>query len=93
MLNYYPDGNYYSYRSFEYVQKPLKEKIKELLMEYIGKYPYRSRERCWIRWLVKYFAPILKNSISLVIPYKKDGKVLDIGCGSCKLLEWLKKYD
>jgi len=92
ILKYYPEDNYYSYKCFEDCKKISFKKVKEIAIEFIGNYPKISSGKGLIDLLGKLIALMVKNSISVVIPYKEDANVLDIGCGSGELLFFLKKH-
>lgn len=89
---YYPEDNYYSYKCFKDLKKSFLKRIKEIAIEYIGNYPKISREKGLIKLLGKLIAFIVKKGISVIIPYKENAIVLDIGCGSGELLFFLKKH-
>lgn len=89
---YYPEEDYYAYQPYETKQKSFKQRIKEIIMEHIGNYPNKNEEKFWIRWIGKFIARTWKNSVSVAVPYEKGGRVLDLGCGTGKLLDWLKRH-
>jgi len=35
---------------------------------------------------------ILLRQIDIVVPFKKDGKILDVGCGNGEMIGWMKEY-
>jgi len=92
MSRYYPKEDYYAYQPYETKQKSFKQRIKEIVMEHIGNYPNKNEEKFWVRWMGKFIAQTWKNSVSVAVPYKKGGRVLDLGCGAGRLLDWLKRH-
>jgi len=90
ILRYYPEDTYWAYQHNE--NKSLKAKVKEIIMEEEGNYPQRKRRTFLLRWLRRTCCLVLKNNVMIIIPYKEKGKILDVGCGSGQLIEWLKRH-
>jgi methionine biosynthesis protein MetW len=87
---YYPEESYYSFQPADY--NTLKEKLRTICLEEAGGYPHKNGNDFFSRVIRKTIFMLFGNHISVVIPYIKNGKVLDVGCGSGKLLYWLNLH-
>lgn len=87
---YYPSDSYYSYKKNNV--KTLKERIRNIYLEEVGRYPGNGKENFLAKWLKKFIVTFVKGNISVIVPYIDKGKILDIGCGRGSLLQWLKNH-
>jgi 2-polyprenyl-3-methyl-5-hydroxy-6-metoxy-1,4-benzoquinol methylase len=86
--HYYPQNLYYS--QFPHTDL-LKHKIKYLIYGSLRGYCRYTNSA------VKYFtgkllALIFSGIMEILIPFRKNGKILDIGCGNGGMIGWMGKY-
>ena len=91
---YYPQESYYAYKEIENEKKSLKSRIKNFLSEWAGGYKVDENKRIFginklLTWIVKVS---IKNILIGIVPSKKGGWLLDIGCGNGAFLKWHKEH-
>jgi SAM-dependent methyltransferase len=93
LQKYYPQDSYYAYQN-DSITTSYKSKIKNYIAEWAG--GYRTHETnirtLWRLYLSKVIYHITRYFLIGLIPYKKDGKILDVGCGNGNHLEWFKSH-
>lgn len=90
ILRYYLEETYNAYQYNE--NKSLRAKLKEIVMEEEENYPQRKGRTFLLRLLRGACCLVLKNNLVMIVPYKEKGEILDVGCGSGQLIEWLKRH-
>jgi len=87
LLKYYPQETYYAYQNTENKKTNTRDKLKDIIIEYSG--GYKSINNKFIDNIVK---KISKYILLGNIPWRKDGKLLDIGCGNGGFLIWYRAH-
>ncbi len=86
ILRYYPAEEYYSYKDPDIQNRGYRQRIKNFLWE--SQMGYKKNAK-----LFRTILSSLLNKFTIVsIPYKKNGRILDVGCGSGALVEWLEQH-
>ncbi|MBE0427549.1 MAG: hypothetical protein IBX72_13015 [Nitrospirae bacterium] len=82
LYKYYPQESYYAYQNVE--NKTFRTNIRDLLVEWAGGYRIRKDNRFnYIsRLIIWVFKLITKNMLIGVVPCKRKGLLLDVGCGN-----------
>lgn len=86
---YYPEGKYYTHCEPS-KNIPPRHRIKRLI---IGSLPgYDIKTRRFKKLLGTILRKFLAEQVSIIIPFKKSGRILDIGCGNGDMIGWMKEY-
>jgi 2-polyprenyl-3-methyl-5-hydroxy-6-metoxy-1,4-benzoquinol methylase len=93
MYKYYPQESYYTYQSTKDRRVSFKNSIKYFLIEWAGGYRAKNGHKSHVdRFTTSIIRAVTKNLIIGIIPYRKGGKLLDIGCGKGDFLKWHKEH-
>lgn len=87
---YYPEESYYSFQATD--SRTLKERLKDICLEEMGRYPQPAKRNILSMFARKLIARMMAKNISVIIPYIENGRILDVGCGSGRFLKWLKEH-
>ena len=86
---YYPEGKYYTHCEPSN-SKPLRHKIKRLVIMSISGYDTKIGR--FKKLLGSILEKFLSGQICNIVPFKENGKILDVGCGNGEMIGWMKEY-
>lgn len=91
---YYPQESYYAYQKREESNTSFKDKLKNYLLEWGGGYRINSGDSnfSWKVILSKSIRKCTSFFLIGIVPWKKDAKLLDVGCGNGDFLMWHKNH-
>jgi 2-polyprenyl-3-methyl-5-hydroxy-6-metoxy-1,4-benzoquinol methylase len=72
-------------------KKGLKDLVKNFVRAYQPGY-CKDRQNRIRKFILTTISNIFEKRIAIIVPFIKDGKILDIGCGSGGFLNWMKSY-
>lgn len=85
---YYPKQRYYSCQE-PCQKKHFDQRIKSLIRQSLPGYNKRINIMRWV--MGRAIGAILLRQIDIVVPFKKGGKILDVGCGNGEMIGWMKE--
>lgn len=91
VINKYYPGEYECHLISGEDKKGLKYSVKNLIRAYQPDY-YKGGQNRIKKLILRTISNIIEKRIAIVVPFIKDGKILDIGCGSGGFLNWMKSY-
>ncbi|MDP3024955.1 MAG: class I SAM-dependent methyltransferase [candidate division Zixibacteria bacterium] len=86
---YYPEGKYYTHCEPS-KNKPLRHKIKRLVIRSIPGYDTKTGR--FKKLLGTILEKFLSGQICNIVPFKENGKILDVGCGNGEMIGWMEEY-
>lgn len=86
---YYPKERYYSCQE-SCERKGFDQRMKSLIRQSLPGYNEKISIMSWV--IGRAIGTILQRQIDIVVPFKKDGKILDAGCGNGDMIGWMKEY-
>src|SRR4030042_2058514 len=89
VIESYPE-DYYAWKNES--ESKLKKLLKRIIFEECGNYP-QPRSIFMVKMLRKVIAFLGRSSVSITIPFQEKQRILDVGCGSGHMLEWLSLYN
>lgn len=89
IAQYYPAGKYYTHRPYR-GWSACKETLKRFLRQSMPGY---SKGTTLGRFLIgKCLAPILTRHMNIFVPFRSQGRILDVGCGNGEMVAWMRDY-
>ncbi len=86
---YYPEKKYYSYQEPD-KKKGLDQRIKSLVRQNLPGY---NKKVSIVKWLMGgVIGAIVLRQINIIVPFKENGRILDVGCGNGETIGWMREY-
>jgi 2-polyprenyl-3-methyl-5-hydroxy-6-metoxy-1,4-benzoquinol methylase len=91
---YYSKGKYYTHQSIDDTINDNKKRwiIKTLIYNKLYRVNKLNKKNIIIKLLETILHFLFNKFISVIIPYKNNGNILDVGCGNGTFLNFIKKY-
>jgi 2-polyprenyl-3-methyl-5-hydroxy-6-metoxy-1,4-benzoquinol methylase len=89
IARYYPKGRYYTHRPYEGWRRR-KERLTRLVRQSMPGYAeYTSPVQVFFG---KCLGLILRQQMEIIVPFKPQARILDIGCGNGDMIAWMADY-
>jgi len=89
IILYYPPETYYAHQP-PGKAKRLRRGLKKLVRE--GLPGYSMHTGVFRQILGRCLGMMLLSQIDIVVPFKENGRILDVGCGNGEMIGWMKEY-
>lgn len=86
---YYPKEEYHPSPKFN-DSVSLRQKVKDFVIKSSPGYDTKTKRLNKI--LGKFLGKILSEQIDVIVPFRDNGKILDVGCGNGQLTGWMKEH-
>lgn len=86
---YYAPKNYCVHQPLARRRK-IRQRVKTLVQESLPGYCTRTRKSRLV--LGRLFGLLLLQHMEIVVPFKEDGRILDVGCANGGMIGWMKRY-
>ncbi|MFZ0034696.1 MAG: class I SAM-dependent methyltransferase [Sedimentisphaerales bacterium] len=88
IIMYYPPETY-----CEHQPVGKKKLSRHVIMLILGSLPGYSRKTKVLNNIIgKCLGTVLLSQINIVVPFKENGRILDVGCGNGEMTSWMKEY-
>lgn len=89
ITSYYPAETYDAHQLVGQ-RRNFRRCLKTLVWESLP--GYSRRTGIFKRILGRLLGAILLRHVEIVVPFKENGRILDVGCGNGELIGWMKEY-